>query len=373
MVAAPHIAKAGWAELDGLVESVMQVWEVTRDDVWLLMSEELAEPFLHFSESKNSKSAKSWFGSAVLTPPAPGKDVVTLEQFEKGVHYEDNKMYMHDAEDAIYSYLLLDLTHPDLSKRKKYLSVGLKFADFWNQVVDAKRPDSGWPPHWTYEIPIFLPNGTYRLKGALTEWGKETLSQSTSLGLGADLFRIDHVPHGLWMAYLATHDEKYLQSALHILDWIENLPEFDPTNILIQRYHGDGEQFSDVHNIHSDSPMMRSSLLLTYALAYQSIYKHKDEAIRKRARKIKMRIHDSLKSFVVERVSDPSGRRHPRYSFDKELESVWMGNARSPVYISPEIWRVKELTGVPLYSEFYGGIGYLLQALEIIQQTMIDS
>ncbi|MCB0327799.1 MAG: hypothetical protein KDD52_09315, partial [Bdellovibrionales bacterium] len=374
LVAAPHIARAGWAELDGLVENVVEMWNLTEsgEDRKILeqLAGELTEPFFGFAQSKRAKKNPSaQISTAVLTPPKKGEDFVELERFGKAAHFEDTMMYTHDAEGAVYSYALLAKT---FGMESKYFEHAKTFADFWVDVINNQSGTSGWPPHWAYSFPIFLKDGSKRMKFFLTPWRKESEEASRSLALGADFFRIDHVPHGLLLMYELTQNKEYLDKALYILDWIESLPEFNSEDVVIQRYAGPYREHVNPHNIHSDSPLMRASLLLSYAMAFQAVSSRNESKYQNRIKHLQSMTAKSMQAFVSYRPEDLSGKAQPQYSWDDSAAFYQEGRKKIPVYPSPSAWKRKELMAAPLYNEFYGGIRYALEAVEYTQMAMSE-
>ena len=125
--------------------------------------------------------------------------------------------FAHDAEGAVYAFFRLSEIFPDGSvERERYISLGVRMAELWLKImatdpneVRSKGPGEefpGWPPVWRYRLNKFLPGDPPQIEVTPLpkSWLGDSVEESRSQALGADFFRIDHIPHGLLMAYRET-------------------------------------------------------------------------------------------------------------------------------------------------------------------------
>ncbi len=379
VVYAPWIARAGWGDLDFLVEVFVTLYEITNESTFRKVAEDLASPFWKYREMGDSKRDFSF-----LVRTDPGQRPLYSHESEKAHHY----FWAHDAEGAVYAYFRLASTFPaDSVEHKKYRDLGIRMADLWLEIMNVdpfdtakptgstpppkvksrekKRDFPGWPPMWRYRLDKFLPGTPPKIEitPLYWSWEKDSIEESRSQVLGSDFFRIDHVPQGLMLAYFETGKRAYLSAADHIAQWMWNQENMDRRRATLKRV-SDPKGRMSAHNVHSDSPYMRASLVLTHALLAKGFWNTKDK---RASRKYRERAIRGLKKLLDDRVKiNGSDKSFPLYSLDG---LTFMANGkRLPVHLSNRVWEDPTYEAAPLHNELYGYVyDYLFMAMDILQ------
>ena len=380
LIRAPWIAKAGWGDLDFIVEVFCQLYEATEETLYRQVAVEITDAFLNYSKVNDPKRD---FAFLVNTRP---KEIV--DYHFKHTNSADHFFYSHDAEGAIYAYFrLADIFSDQKIKREKYISVGLRMADLWLEIMKTgqnkaipspdkvKNPEKivsenatypGWPVFWRYFLNEFkLTKGSpISVTPLYASWLKEGIRATRGQGLGTDLFRIDHVPQGLALAYLHSGEIEYLQAANHVAQWIWNLPNMNRGRAVLKR-DPVSIAFHDSHNVHSDSPYMRASLVYSHALLAKAWSQAKHA---KNKKTYIERAQKGIHSLLEDRVKI-NRTWVPKYSYDESVRFKLEGK-NHPVFLSKrgEIWQDPAFVDAPLHNELYGYVyDYLLDSIDILK------
>jgi hypothetical protein len=341
VVKAPWIARAGWGDLDFLVEPFVTLYEVTQKPIYLKVAEDLASPFLNYSQLKD-----------------PRRDFCFLVRSDPGkpIGYDQFYFWSHDAEGAIHAYFRLAQAEREPTKAKRYREIAMRMADLWLQMINEsiRLNEPGWPPYWMYSLDYFLPGKPISVRPRLADWTHETEEEARAQYQGADFFRIDHVPQGLVFAFNESHDLKYLKKAEEIVRWIHTQKNFDRDHVALRRVPEPRKGFLAPHNVHSDSPYMRSSLVRTHAILSDA-WKNAGDA--KKSTEYREWAEKGLKSLLSDRVK-VGGKNYPLYSLEQ---------GGRPIILDDQIWSDPKFEAAGLHNELYG---YVYDELWSARETL---
>lgn len=354
--AAPWLARAGWGDLDFLVEVFTALYETTQKAIYLQVAEDLASPFINYRKVhlRGDDDRRDFCFLVFSEPTGP-------------IYYGQKYFYAHDAEGAINAYFKLAQIEPDTQKRQDYETWSLRLADLWLRMmeVSVRTDEPGWPPYWMYSLDYFLADKPISVRPIFTNWIKESMEESRAQYCGADFFRIDHVPQGLLMAYEKTKELKYLEGAKTIVTWIHAQPNFDKESVALKRVPESRPGFLSAHNVHSDSPYMRASLILTHAMLAKALA---EAGLVKESREAKNWAIRGMKALLDDRVA-VKNNNVPRYSLEvPELTFHDKSGKQVPIYLSKEVWLDPQYEAAGLYNELYGYVyDYLWTAFDILE------